>query len=844
MSDKKIYQICCNSESDWDFVHEILTRDGTLEDNIPSRAVELVDYKEHSPTRSTYLLTDEEAELLKANPRVKFINIDYASYPEYRPPKEELHMVPYRYVANVKNYRNFSNPSIVPANPTSADLNRAGYQLLRMTQKENPWYGISTQTVIENQIPNTATGIDVDVIVGDDGCDFGHVEFQTNSGSGPSDLIGGNVLDSSGTCMLIDMVLEGPYYIDPAWFDASPGTRLTTRWDGTTVPVESVAKDWWGNSAQRSSSFSTIGTVTVPATYTRANCNGDNTNTPNEGDHGTCCGALTYGRTQGWAYNSNKFFINVYGTYGLGIEQYFDMVKIFHNNKPINATYGTRNPTLTSNSWGYRAVQGTSGGAYYFRQGTTGAGGVTFTGGAKPAFMAYLGSTGDGNRFKGEMLDNSLTEAGNELIQAGVIFVVAAGNSNQQQVGSDQPDYNNYWASGLNVPLSSATHDEFGLTCYNTTSRRGFPQQLGKYTSNGKVIYPAINIGALDDQNMADGKERKVNYSDMGDQIDVYAPADGTMAANRGYTTQYLRADTYPGSGVPEGFTAMCNAIATLNGTSSFDAAPNTGWRLVTTSDTTATLTSIPSDLKGSSGLSQLSISGGDNDDGYFGVNISGGGGFTITFANSTFGNVYISTNSLVTFTSGYIDLTFNESTPAMRKICISAADNSCQRCYGGFEGTSPNRRIRFRFEGTNNISGVVGSPNMVWELTLYENARNQFDVQIGENARYVTEASFYDAAFSGTSAACPVSAGFIATKLQSNRNWTWQNVRNYLQSIEVQDASKFYQGPTPSTATSSDWADLNSLMGGTRRVLYNYNPVTQTLTLGNVSFSGGITIS
>jgi hypothetical protein len=47
MSEKKVYQIGCNTEAGWDIVHELLTRDGTLEDNIPSRSVELVDYKEH-----------------------------------------------------------------------------------------------------------------------------------------------------------------------------------------------------------------------------------------------------------------------------------------------------------------------------------------------------------------------------------------------------------------------------------------------------------------------------------------------------------------------------------------------------------------------------------------------------------------------------------------------------------------------------------------------------------------------------------------------------------------------------------------------------------------------------
>lgn len=842
MSEKKIYQICCHTEEDWDYVHEVLTRDGTLEDNIPSRGIELVDYKAHSKTRSTYLMTEEEAEELQKNPRIKFVNVDYASYEEYKPPKDELHTAIFRYSTNVKCYRNFSNPDILPTDFNESDTNRSGYQLLRMTQKLDPWYGANSQAVLSNRISMTGTGKDIDVIVGDEGCWFGHVEFQTNSGAGPSTLIGGNPLSTTGTCMLLDMVLEGPYYLDPAYFNADPLARLTQRWDGTTVPVESVARNWWSNSAARSNSFSSIGTVTINATYTRINCNGNNDNLSNEGDHGTCCAALTYGRTQGWAINANKWFIDVYGSYGIGIEQYFDMMKIFHLNKPINPRYGTRNPTISSNSWGYRATLPISSGAYYFRQGTSGTGGVTFTGNPittlNPKFLAYLGTTGDGNRFKGEMLDNSYTEAGNEMIQSGVIFVAAAGNSNQQQVGSDQPDYNNYWASALNTPLSSATHSEFGLTCYNTTSRRGFPQQLGKYMENGQVVYPTINIGALDDQYMNDGKERKVNYSDMGEQIDVYAPADGTMAANRAYTTEFLRPDSYEGAGIPVGFTGLCNAIAYLNGTSSFNGAPNTGWRLVTQNNATgnATLTPLASDLKGTTGLGLLSLSGGDNDDGYYGVQLP----FNFRFANTVFNTCFISTNSLATFTSGYIQLDFSVTQPNMRKICINAADNSCQRCWGGIIGSAPNRQVRFRFEGTDDISGVVGSPNMVWELTFFENAPNQFDIQIGLNARQT--AIFFDAAFSGTSAACPVSTGFIATVLEYNRNWTWQDVRKFLQNLDLQDSTRFYQGPTPATANSTDWSDLNSLMGGYRRVLYNntnYSSISGSgMTITGINFN------
>jgi hypothetical protein len=653
MSEQKYYVVGTTTAEAWEYVHQVLTQDGSLDNNIPSRPVVCADLKEQSPTRAIYLMTDEEAAQLSSHPNIQFIHLDPAKNPEMFPTqvKDDLHCAT-RYTSTVKNYRNFSG--LLPATPNSTDANRAGYQLYRTSQYANPWQGQSVSTVLNNAITNTNTGRHVDVVVGDEGCWIGHVEFQRNPTGGvelPRGYIGGNVLPGNGTCDVLDMVLDGPYYIDPAWFNASPGTRLITRWDGTIVPTEQAARDWWGNPSQRSSQFASAGTVTVPSYYTRANCNGSNTaKTPsNEGQHGTACAGLTFGRTYGWAYNANKWVIDAYGNYGFwpAIDSYFDVMAIFHANKPINPIYGTRDPTISSNSWGFRATQATSGGFYYFRQGTSGTGGVSFV--TKPAFMQYLGSSGDGGRFKGEMVTNSFTTAGDELIAAGVIFVVAAGNSNQKQVSSSSPDFDNYWSPSNATPLTSATHSEFGATCYNTTSRRGFPQQLGKYSSSGNIVYPAINIGALDDDNQPDGKERKVNYSDMGNEIDMYLPADGTLTSNQSYSPQYARYDSYPSSAVQS-----------------------------------------------------------------------------------------------------------------------------------------------------------------------------------------------YDCRFSGTSAACPVATGLIATALETNRSWGWQQVRTWIQGLTEQSATTFYQGPDPSTATTSEWADLNSLMGGVRRV--GYNNITSS---SNVSVGGtGLTIS
>lgn len=657
MSEKKYYVVGTTTPEAWETVHEILTQDGTLEDNIPTRAIECTDLKEHSPTRAVYLMTDEEAAQLSNHPDISFIQINPTNYPDMpRPAPDDLHSTPNRYSSPVQNWRSIANLST--ANPGAAGANRAGYQLLRTATYANPWQGQAVTNTLSSAIPNTYTGKNVDVIVGDDGCWFGHVEFQKNATpSGPSDYVGGNKLPGSGTCDLMDLVLDAPIYIDYQYFINTAQT--TTRWDGALVPTENAARAWWNDPSKRSPQFASAGAVYVPSYYTRVNCNGAQNYQSSEGNHGTACAGQTYGRTYGWAYNANKWFVNAYGNYGLWpVDNYFDIIKVFHQVKPVNPTYGTKDPTICSNSWGFRESIPSSG-YYWFRQPTNGSAGVQYA--SKPAFMAYLGSTGDGNRAKGEMLTNNLTTAGDELIASGVIFVAAAGNSNQKQVGSNHPDYNNYWATSNYTPLSSAYHLALdGVSyCYNTTSRRGFPQQLGQYTDgSGNIVYPVINIGALDDDYTAGGLERKVNYSDMGTEIDVYAPGDGTLTSNRDYTPAYARYDTY---------SAFPNPIAS------------------------------------------------------------------------------------------------------------------------------------------------------------------------------------YDCRFSGTSSACPTATGLLATILENNRSWTWQNVRTWLQNLNAQSVSTFYQGSDPSTATDPNWSDLNSLMGGVRRVLYNNtSPLSATVTLGGsgLTFKGsGLTI-
>ena len=341
-------------------------------------------------------------------------------------------------------------------------------------------------------------------------------------------------------------------------YNVTVNNKLTTRWDGTIVPVESVARTWWQNSNQRSASLSAFGNIPVSNNYTRDRANGSNTTYPTDGDHGTQCASLIFGRTHGWAYNANKWILNLYGAYHPGsMEIGFDVQKVFHQYKPVNPTFGTKDPTMSSNSWGYRASD-KDGSHYYWRTNPSVAYGGTFD---EPGFISWLGATGDSGRWKSEMYDNSMTQAGDELTQAGVIFVAAAGNSNQQQVNPDHPNYDNRISNNDTDTFYQDTFSEFGFNVTGSTNRRGFPQHIGKTESqtaqgNTTVKFPVINIGALDDDMTGSfDQDRKVNYSDMGNAIDLYAPADGTLAATKGtYGLDVARTDdSYSGLTVISG---------------------------------------------------------------------------------------------------------------------------------------------------------------------------------------------------------------------------------------------------------------------------------------------------
>jgi len=558
---EKYYSIGTKTSEDFITIHDLLTTDTSYE-NIPDRCVECVDDKLHSPTRGTFLLTDNEANNLRSRTEIEYVelsvvhNLDTDEMPRISPDdlRCDIPDALNRYSSGtVRNYMQYSGQN--PSSPTVTELNRASSQLWRMTQKTTPWAGSSNSTVIDALPKQRGNARHVDVIVGDNGSWIGHPEFMMGVTNAvyPQDFVAGNVLSqrdsntSDSTCNVLDMVFDGPYYLDPEWFDADAAGRLETRWDGTVVPTEAAARAWWASAAGRSATFPNFGGIIITTNYTRDRAHGSPTVAPYDGTHGTQCASLTFGRTHGWAYNANKWVIDVYSSIGIWFEEYFDVMKIFHTYKPVNPVYGTKDPTISSNSWGFRVSPRSSG--YYNHRGTD----ISYTSRTAdaPAIMRVVTTNGDG-RMKHYPKPNSYLTAGNEMVDSGVIFVGAAGNDSQQQTLPGHPNYNNFHNSTTGATWDQTTWTELGgyFSAYATTNRPGFPQCLGDTGTEFKVI----NIGALDDD-WSDGspigsQENKAYYSDCGPAIDCYAVADGTIAAaSPNDSTSILNRydNTYPG---------------------------------------------------------------------------------------------------------------------------------------------------------------------------------------------------------------------------------------------------------------------------------------------------------
>jgi hypothetical protein len=517
------YTICVTKPEYWQEIHETLCGISSCE-HVPDREVICCDEKLHSPTRGTFELDEHEAEALKNHEMIEWIELSPTDHPEAYPKPQPATK---RFKSSVKIYRDLDTNGPPTTNPTQSEDRRTNWAIKRVGIKTNGdfWSGVTGELAVKNDdVSYSLTGKNVDIVIHDSGVLQYHPEF----------------LQNNGQSRVRDIVLDGPYHIDPSYFDnVIPGVKYTKA-DGRVGIATTAASEWWGDGTKRSAQFASIGTITIPGSYTQNNAMGigGTTNGLSSG-HGTACAGLAAGKNMGLAFEANIWNMpGISDNVGMEIEANYNLMKLFHKYKPVNPQTGVKNPTVVNGSWTYQAGFYSSSTVQYQFRGSV----DTFIGNAAVTNQVTAMKAGLVNQVLGahrtwstSSRSSSTNTAADEMMAEGVIYVAAAGNYNQRLgIGVNDPDRFNY----MSDTLFSVGDPRFGgINCPCNHRDWMNPHGIGFDSTND--FHPVICVGAMDDTVNSDYSERKAFYSNNGPGIDVWAPADETLAPGTNSVSGY-----------------------------------------------------------------------------------------------------------------------------------------------------------------------------------------------------------------------------------------------------------------------------------------------------------------
>ena len=288
---KKVYNVILSNSSKCDEIHDLLTSKTNNVNGIPNESIECVDRKTQSKLRTSYRLTDDEVNILKQNPDILDIELDRKYHhiddiqlysnptPSFKYPRKNYSWRPQnisfrqkRYligdsgyftydipwknkgtssnlnlrqtysklsiyddtvVNGLNNYYGYQRAFQEPKPIDGPDSNIVSWGKIRTNYKYNPWVGVSSCIIPNDNVSSSRDGSDVDLVIQDDGVDKHHPEF----------------LDENGNSRVRDIVVHGPAYVDAPYFASNPSKTYV---------------DWWENASNRSPAHQSLGSITVP----------------------------------------------------------------------------------------------------------------------------------------------------------------------------------------------------------------------------------------------------------------------------------------------------------------------------------------------------------------------------------------------------------------------------------------------------------------------------------------------------------------------------------------------------------------------------------------------------
>ena len=352
------YAVVIKNAEDFDDIHEKITTEYG-DDSIPSRPIEIANYRPGSERITHYYLTDEEADKLRTDPRIQSVE---------RPP----HLDPRKGLDHASTQpATFSKIFIT----TSSDVN---WGLMRSIRRSDPWTEGGNQVNFTGSFNYTLTGRGVDVVIQDGGITPNHPEWTDENGVTRLQQI--NWYTASG----LSGTQSGNHYLD---------------YDG----------------------------------------------------HGSHVASIAAGRTQGWARNARIYAVKVAGLAGgegggISGNDIFDVIRLWHINKPIDPVTGYKRPTVVNMSWGTFATEGSNNipASIQWRGGNYTRGVHYNTLDDMKNNYGWMGYIRNGFYYHSYFTSTYEAEV-QDMVNAGIHVVVAGGNNNCKIDIFGGSDYDNRW---------------------------------------------------------------------------------------------------------------------------------------------------------------------------------------------------------------------------------------------------------------------------------------------------------------------------------------------------------------------------------------------------------------
>ena len=524
------YIVVVNLPEDWEEVHNYIINENEI-DGIPNRKIECTNDKIFSLRSSIYKMSKAEADILKTHSKVENVELNPEKYPQ----PESLFSLKFRKDVAFNKPRYTAALDSETTSHTNSIRSNWSHMFVNGGQFSSPFQGvgITTTTKVDRDTIFSLTGKGVDAVIIDTGVSVLHPEF----------------IADDGTYRVRDVILDGPYKVDPAAFS---GYTETITIDGVNIGTraqEARSRSWWSTTSVRSAAFQSLGTVSISSSYTRIHAHSKNGTNAVSNSHGTSCASQIGGNWHGLAFECNLWNIRIAlgGAGGIiGSSTALDACTIFHNAKKI--AQDVADPTLINNSYGSNSSTGNTNGTSYtigYRGNTqtyTGSGSrltvPANSGGARcnASFTYHNGSSSTLASYSasGAYLNAGTTtsSAAENAIAAGCIVVASAGNNNMKISDKDDVDFGNWYGNS------------------STYINRAGGIQKG-FSGDHERMKGSIRVGALDcavepvseKQGVTKYKFRKVTYSSNGPMINVWAPGEYTMAASYASSEDYARED-------------------------------------------------------------------------------------------------------------------------------------------------------------------------------------------------------------------------------------------------------------------------------------------------------------